>query len=316
MKRLLYLLCAALLCLAPAVWAQTSLRWCLNEVASPPWRLGLEHRPRLSEKGERAQGLEYDFLRLLASRSGLQFQWVQRPWRRCLLELQRGEHDAMMAMSYLPEREPLYRFPMREGRPDEARAIQRFSYYLYVAKGQPSPWDGQQWQLPAGTAVAVPMGYSIATVLRDQGVSVDDSQRGTEEVLGKLVSGQVAVAALPFDEVEGVLKREAATQVVRFIHGNDAAVDALENWDRVHRERQVPEDMPSHVVATPALLVDVMVACKLAPSKGQARRFIEGGGVKLDGVKVSDTQTQVEVPGADGSVLSHGRRQFVRLIRA
>ena len=210
MKRLLYLLCAALLCLAPAVWAQTSLRWCLNEVASPPWRLGLEHRPRLSEKGERAQGLEYDFLRLLASRSGLQFQWVQRPWRRCLLELQRGEHDAMMAMSYLPEREPLYRFPMREGRPDEARAIQRFSYYLYVAKGQPSPWDGQQWQLPAGTAVAVPMGYSIATVLRDQGVSVDDSQRGTEEVLGKLVSGQVAVAALPFDEVEGVLKREAA----------------------------------------------------------------------------------------------------------
>jgi tyrosyl-tRNA synthetase len=74
--------------------------------------------------------------------------------------------------------------------------------------------------------------------------------------------------------------------------------------------------MPSHAVAAPAKLVDVMVACGLAPSKSQARKFIGGGGVKLDGVKVSDTEMQIEVPGADGSVLSHGRRQFVRLVRA
>lgn len=113
-----------------------------------------------------------------------------------------------------------------------------------------------------------------------------------------------------------VLKRECATQVVRFIHGNDAAVDALEHWDRVHRQREVPVDMPSHVVAAPAKLVDVMVACKLAPSKGQSRKFIQGGGVKLNGVKVSDTETQVEVPGEGGCVLSHGRRHFVRLVRA
>ena len=111
-----------------------------------------------------------------------------------------------------------------------------------------------------------------------------------------------------------VLKRECATQVVRFIHGNDLAAEALENWERVHRQREVPADMPSHVVAVPAKLVDVMVACKLAPSKGQARKFIQGGGVKLDGVKVSDTEMQIEVLGEGGSVLSHGRRQFIRLI--
>ena len=113
-----------------------------------------------------------------------------------------------------------------------------------------------------------------------------------------------------------VLKREAATQVVRFIHGNDAAVDALENWDRVHRHREVPAYMPSHVVAEESKLVDVMVACGLAPSKGQARKFIQGEGVKLDGVKVVDVETQVEAPAAEGIVLSHGRRKFVRLVRA
>lgn len=111
-----------------------------------------------------------------------------------------------------------------------------------------------------------------------------------------------------------VLKRECATQVVRFIHGNDAATEALEYWDRVHRQREVPADMPSHAVAAPTKLVDVMVACGLAPSKGQARKFIQGGGVKLDGVTVSDTEMQIEVPGSSvGTVLSHGRRQFVRL---
>lgn len=113
-----------------------------------------------------------------------------------------------------------------------------------------------------------------------------------------------------------VLKRECATEVVRFIHGDDAAAAALEHWDRVHSKREIPADMPSHAVATSGRLVDIMVACCMAQSKGQARKFIEGGGVKLDGVKVSDTEMRIEVPGADGSVLSHGRRQFVRLVRA
>jgi len=136
------------------------------------------------------------------------------------------------------------------------------------------------------------------------------------ELVTVLKPSQIEAARKRLDDGENpmVLKRECATQVVRFIHGDDAAVAALENWDRVHRQREVPADMPSHVVAAPAGLVDVMVACGLAPSKGQARKFIQGGGVKLDGVKVTDIETRVAVPDAEGTVLSHGRRQFVRLV--
>jgi tyrosyl-tRNA synthetase len=135
------------------------------------------------------------------------------------------------------------------------------------------------------------------------------------ELVTVLKPSQIEGARKRLDDGENpmVLKRECATQVVRFIHGDDAAVEALENWDRVHRQREAPKDMPSHVVAAPSPLVDVMVACGLAPSKGQARKFIQGGGVKLDGEKVTDIETQVAVPGVDGNVLSHGRRQFVRL---
>lgn len=113
-----------------------------------------------------------------------------------------------------------------------------------------------------------------------------------------------------------VLKRETATQVVRFIHGNDAAESALEHWRLVHSERQIPADMPSHVVQSSASLVDVLVACGLAPSKGQARKFIAGGGVKVDGEKVLDVEMAISVPPQGGTVLSHGRRQFVRLVNA
>jgi tyrosyl-tRNA synthetase len=137
------------------------------------------------------------------------------------------------------------------------------------------------------------------------------------ELVTVLKPSQVEAARKRLDDGENpmVLKRECAAQVVRFIHGDDAAQAALENWDRVHRQREVPAVMPSHVVAAPARLVDVMVACGLAPSKGQARKFIEGGGVKLDGEKVTDIETQVAVPGTSiGTVLSHGRRQFVRLV--
>ncbi|MBH9552948.1 substrate-binding periplasmic protein [Inhella gelatinilytica] len=197
------------LMLAFGVPAQAlTLRWCLNEVASPPWRLGANDRPRLGDKGPTARGLEYDFLRLLAQRLGWEFEWVQRPWRRCLLELQRGEHDALMGMSYLPEREALYRYPMRDGQPNESLAYHTFGYALYLRTGQRSPWDGQRWSLAPGVALAVPQGYSIAAVLRQQQVAVDDSHRSTEDALAALVDGRVLAAALPVEEVEGVFVRQ------------------------------------------------------------------------------------------------------------
>lgn len=190
--------------------AQGPVRWCVNEVASPPWRLSQPDKPRHGEKGPQAQGLEYDFLRLLASASGLRFEWTLQPWRRCLLETERGENDAVMSMSHRPERELQFRFPLRDGRPDPQRALMRLRYHLYGARGTAAPWNGQRWQLPADEMVAAPQGYSVAALLREQGVAVDESVRLTEDLLAQLVEGRLAWAALPLDEVEGVLSRQGA----------------------------------------------------------------------------------------------------------
>src|SRR5262249_23227005 len=97
-------------------------------------------------------------------------------------------------------------------------------------------------------------------------------------------------------------------------HGEDAAQAALAAWRRVHSERLLPAEMPSHVVASPAGLVDLMVQTELAPSKTQARNLIKGGGVSLAGEEVSALNRTGAVPAADGVVLQVGRRKFVRLL--
>jgi tyrosyl-tRNA synthetase len=58
-------------------------------------------------------------------------------------------------------------------------------------------------------------------------------------------------------------------------------------------------------------IVDLMVAAGLASSKGEARRLIDGGGVRVEGEKVQgyDTSVGPEQP----VVVQVGRRKFVRV---
>ena len=63
-------------------------------------------------------------------------------------------------------------------------------------------------------------------------------------------------------------------------------------------------------------LLDLMSASGLVRSKGEARRLIQQGGVRLNGKAVSDgVQTSVTPNGGD-SVLQVGKRRFLRVVSA
>ena len=49
-----------------------------------------------------------------------------------------------------------------------------------------------------------------------------------------------------------------------------------------------------------------------APSKGEARRLIQQGGVSIDGDKISDVQTSIIVDSE--KILKVGKRKFIKLI--
>ncbi|MCR4407165.1 MAG: tyrosine--tRNA ligase [Anaerolineae bacterium] len=107
-------------------------------------------------------------------------------------------------------------------------------------------------------------------------------------------------------------KMKLAWEIVSIFHG-DAAADAAEaHFRTVFQERELPPDMPTFTVAGSANVVDLMVEAGLAKSKSAARRLIQQGGVQLDGRRVEDINTVVEV--ADEAVLQVGRRRFVKLI--
>ena len=68
--------------------------------------------------------------------------------------------------------------------------------------------------------------------------------------------------------------------------------------------------MPTTQIDTlPISVVDLLVATKIAPSKGQARTLIEQGGISIDDEKVTDINQMIEK--IDGHIIiKKGKKTF------
>jgi tyrosyl-tRNA synthetase len=102
-------------------------------------------------------------------------------------------------------------------------------------------------------------------------------------------------------------------EIIERFHDRDAAVAAREEFIARFRQGQMPEDMPEKVLSTGGEGVGIAAAltqCGLTASNSEAFRMIKQGGVKIDGVKVSDRGLQLE-PGFTG-VLQVGKRRFCK----
>lgn len=116
------------------------------------------------------------------------------------------------------------------------------------------------------------------------------------------------------------LKRALGRDLVTTYHSAEAAVEAEAEFDRVHKNRDLPTDIAEvsvEIVVNDEGLVylpAVLQAAGLVPSAGQARRDIDGGGVKLDGETAAPKTYNVD-PAAlkPGTVLQVGKRKFARL---
>ena len=112
-------------------------------------------------------------------------------------------------------------------------------------------------------------------------------------------------------------KRRLAREVVDLYHEAGAGAAAEERFDRVHRERELPEEVPD-VAIPPEMIVDgrvylpkLLAVLGLAGSASRARSLLGQGGVRLDGKRHEDLEVSVE--RLRGAVLQVGRRGFVRL---
>ncbi|MDX1986029.1 MAG: tyrosine--tRNA ligase [Candidatus Obscuribacter sp.] len=109
-------------------------------------------------------------------------------------------------------------------------------------------------------------------------------------------------------------KLKLAEQVVRQYHGAEAAQRALENWQKVHSEGQMPEDMSVFEVAAEEAVFRLLTMSKLVSSNGEGKRLVQEGGVKLDGETVKDPNQLIKLGAGESHVLQVGRRKFVKLL--
>ena len=105
------------------------------------------------------------------------------------------------------------------------------------------------------------------------------------------------------------VKESLAHEITARFHGEDAAVAAQVEFNKVHAKSQIPTDIAEFELDAPIWIAKALQECAIEPSTSQARRDIKQGAVKIDQVKVSDEQLQLE---RGEYVLQVGKRKFAR----
>ena len=144
-----------------------------------------------------------------------------------------------------------------------------------------------------------------------------------EEIYGKTMSipDQLIekylrlVSGLSPTDVEATLKlkpRDAkaalARRLLMRLHGEEAAARAEADFDRKFRQRDLPEFVADRVVSNPEDVVGTLVEVEFSKTRGDAKRLIDQGGVRVNGEKAS-AETRLH----DGDILQAGKRSFVRI---
>jgi len=121
------------------------------------------------------------------------------------------------------------------------------------------------------------------------------------------------------DRLPHAEKRRLAREVVDLYHGKGEGAAADDRFVRVHRNHEIPDEVPTAVIPDGAVrggriwLPRLLVEAGLAASNGEARRAVEQGAVKLDGDPLTDPGAELRTDELDGKVLQVGRRRFARL---
>jgi tyrosyl-tRNA synthetase len=189
-----------------------------------------------------------------------------------------------------------------------------FGREIQKSYGQ-EPQDIAVFPLLEGLDGSLKMGKSLGNYigLTDSpeeiyGKTMSIPDRLTEKYL-RLVSG------LSGSELEGALalkprdaKAALAHRLVTRLHSEAAAARAEADFETKFRKREIPDEMPELVADDPADLVVTIIQAGFAKSRGDARRLIEQGGIRISGEKAAlDTRL------GDGDVLQAGKRHFVRI---
>ncbi|MEN8192737.1 MAG: tyrosine--tRNA ligase [Bacteroidota bacterium] len=109
------------------------------------------------------------------------------------------------------------------------------------------------------------------------------------------------------------IKRKLARKLVEMYHSEDASIQAEQEFDNIFINKGIPEDIPEYKPESESKpIIDLITTVKFAPSKGEARRLIQQGGVSVDGEKITDLYQEISFDSE--KILKVGKRKFIKLL--
>ncbi len=110
------------------------------------------------------------------------------------------------------------------------------------------------------------------------------------------------------------VKVNLAKLIIGDFHSHEAAVAAEEEFVKRFVQKEVPDEVEEKTIEPGTYALASLIAdTGLAASKGEARRLIEQGGVKVNGEKASAANAEISVD-TDGVLLQVGKRKFLKII--
>ena len=107
------------------------------------------------------------------------------------------------------------------------------------------------------------------------------------------------------------VKRALGREIVSLYYGKDSALAAEQHFDRVIVNKSDPEEMEELNLKSDKSLIDIISSVGLTKSKGEARRMISQGAVRLDGEKVTDVNLVINKGSL--TVIKVGKRRFIKI---
>ena len=104
-------------------------------------------------------------------------------------------------------------------------------------------------------------------------------------------------------------KMRLAFEITKMYNGENEANKAQNDFINVVQNKCIPDDIAVHKITDAINILDLLLQLNFVPSKGEAKRLIQGGGVKFEGEKISDNTFIVEKSG----VLQAGKRKYAKL---
>jgi len=121
------------------------------------------------------------------------------------------------------------------------------------------------------------------------------------------------------------LKAGLARAITADFWSGAKAEAAAEEFDRVHKRKELPADLEINVVEAIKIspstgiqgqlpLIDIMMSLQVFPSRGEAKRVMQQGGVDLDGRRIDDINYLLDIREKKEHILKIGKKKFSKFI--